>query len=144
MTGNSARRIIDANLNRSREGLRVCEEIARFALKSQTLTKQLKSVRHSISSLAKAHYSKSGSISAARDSEGDVGRASKKPSEMRRSGMLDIFAANCERVKESLRVLEEFSKLTDKGAASSFSRLRFRMYGIEKRVFKRFESLRDD
>ena len=44
-------RIIDANLNRSREGLRVCEEVARFHLSSPQLTRELKSVRHAVNAL---------------------------------------------------------------------------------------------
>ena len=41
-------RILDANSNRSREGLRVCEEVARFVLNSHPLTKDLKRLRHAI------------------------------------------------------------------------------------------------
>jgi len=43
-----------------------------------------------------------------------------------------------ERVKESLRVLEEFSKLIDGGISDRFKRLRFRAYGAEKRLVSRF------
>jgi thiamine-phosphate pyrophosphorylase len=143
MTDRDVRRIIDANLNRSREGLRVCEEIARFSLGSRSLMKELKSVRHAVSAAAREHYALPGAVSCSRDSERDVGRASKSAGEMRRRGMPDIFAANAQRVKESFRVLEEFYKLIDAGMSSRFSRLRFRFYDIEKKAFKRFESLRD-
>ena len=135
-------RIIDANLNRSREGLRVCEEIVRFGLSSPALTKELKSVRHKISEIAKAHYKKMGSLSCARDSLGDIGRASRRPSEMRRSGFGGIFTANAQRAKESLRVLEEFYKLLDKKISARFSRLRFRVYEIERKASGRIEALR--
>jgi thiamine-phosphate pyrophosphorylase len=137
-------RIIDANLNRSREGLRVCEEIVRFGLSSPRLTKELKSVRHRISLIAKAHYKKTGSLSGARDSSGDVGRVSRRPSEMRRSGLADIFTANAQRVKESLRVLEEFYKIFDKKISARFSRLRFRVYEIERSASERIEALRNN
>ena len=137
-------RIIDANLNRSREGLRVCEEVARFGLSSPRLTKELKSVRHAVSLIAKAHYKKRGSLSCARNSSTDVGRVSRKPSEMRRSGFSDIFTANAQRAKESLRVLEEFYKLKDKTISTRFSRLRFRVYEIERKVSKRIETLRNN
>jgi thiamine-phosphate pyrophosphorylase len=143
MRDKDVNRIIDANFNRSREGLRVCEDITRFALRSHALTKELKVVRHKISAAAKAHYGRQGAVSDARDSEKDVGRASKTPGEMTRSDTRDIFAANAERVKESIRVLEEFYKLIDKKKAVSFSRLRFRMYEAERKAFKRFEVLRD-
>ena len=144
MKNNEIYRIIDANLNRSREGLRVCEEVVRFGLSSSALTKELKSVRHSISLVAKNHYKRSGALSSARNSEGDVGRASKKPSEMRRSSLADIFMANAQRVKESLRVLEEFYKIDDKNTSKLFSRLRFRVYEIERKVSTKIEALRNN
>ena len=137
-------RIIDANLNRSREGLRVCEEVVRFGLSSPGLTKELKSVRHAVSRIAKGHYKKTGALSSTRDSFGDVGRISKKPSEMRRSGFGDIFTANAQRAKESLRVLEEFYKLIDKKVSRRFSHLRFRVYEIERKVSARIEALRNN
>lgn len=137
-------RIIDANLNRSREGLRVCEEVVRFGLSSAALTKELKSVRHQISEIAKVHYKKSGALSSARDSKEDVGRTSEKPSEMRRSCLGDIFTANAQRVKESLRVLEEFYKLFDKNTSARFSRLRFRIYEIERKASGKIEALRNN
>ena len=144
MNQNDIYRIIDANLNRSREGLRVCEEIVRFGLSSGALTKELKSVRHAVSLIAKKHYKKTGALSSARNSTGDVGRVSKKPSEMRRSDTGDIFTANVQRVKESLRVLEEFYKLLDKKTSTRFSHLRFQVYEIERKTSKRIEALRNN
>lgn len=135
-------RIVDANFNRSREGLRVCEDITRFFLNSPALTKSLKHIRHSISGIAKIHYAGSGSISESRDSRNDVGRRSKEPAEMKRSSVKDIFSANAERAKESLRVLEEFYKLIDKKQSSRFSRLRYRMYEIEKKAVRSIEAMR--
>lgn len=132
-------RIIDANFNRSREGLRVCEEISRFLLKSPSLTKDLKSVRHGISEIIGDMTDSKKMLSEARDSAQDVGRCSCEATEMRRSGVLDIFSANIERVKESLRVLEEFFKMTDKRSAVKFSELRFRVYDIEKKVVKKLK-----
>jgi thiamine-phosphate pyrophosphorylase len=130
-------RIIDANLNRSREGLRVCEEISRFALESKPLTSRLKSVRHSISAIVKEHAGELGKLAESRDSDGDVLRCSKLESEMKRQGLSDIFAANIERAKESLRVLEEIFKLIDNKSSSKFCNLRFKVYSIEKKALKR-------
>ena len=39
-------RILDANLNRAQEGLRVCEEYVRFALEDPVLSQELKNLRH--------------------------------------------------------------------------------------------------
>ncbi|MDD5422799.1 MAG: thiamine-phosphate pyrophosphorylase [Candidatus Omnitrophota bacterium] len=136
-------RILDANFNRSREGLRVCEEIARFMLGSPSITSELKSARHGISFVMKGLPDGFGKLVESRDPEGDIGRASRYKSEMNRVGPCDIFCANMERVKESLRVLEEFLKLVDKKASGRFSTLRFKVYGIEKKAVKRILALRD-
>ena len=41
-------RIIDANANRLREALRVCEDIARFILSDKRATQEFKSLRHRV------------------------------------------------------------------------------------------------
>ena len=69
--------------------------------------------------------------------EGDILRRSRFESEMKRRGLADIFAANMERVKESLRVLEEIFKLIDGKSSSRFCSLRFKVYAIEKKAMKR-------
>ena len=45
-------RVIDANLNRAKEGLRVCEDTVRFILKDKILTKKIKKLRHDITRIA--------------------------------------------------------------------------------------------
>jgi thiamine-phosphate pyrophosphorylase len=130
-------RILDANLNRAREGLRVCEDVTRFALDSGALSKELKALRHGIASGMRAMPSGIKRLLEARDSEGDVGKSSRRASEMRRAGSADIFMANMQRAKESLRVIEEFSKIIDARLAVRFRRLRFRAYDIEKKAVKK-------
>ena len=126
-------RIVDANLNRSREGLRVCEEIARFILNDAKLTAKFKSLRHSISSSIKKLPGLSKELLACRDSQADVGKA-KVCVRPRRAGYQDVFYANIQRVKESLRVLEEFSKIFDYSVSNNFARLRFKTYELEKKT----------
>ena len=135
-------RIIDANFNRSREGLRVCEEIVRFILNSPQLTKELKSIRHRISALMERPIFGSNRLYESRDVETDVGRRSRFKSEMSRMDSLDIFYANIERVKESIRVLEEFTKLIDAKASVKFAALRYKTYDVEKKFNKKVSSLR--
>ena len=136
---NKVCRIIDANLNRSREGLRVCEDIARFALNSKVITTELKSVRHSISDIAKESVSSLKELPASRDTASDVLRRSRFESEMKRRSLPDIFIANIERVKESLRVMEELYKLINVKSSSKFCGLRFKVYAIEKKALKRLD-----
>lgn len=130
-------RIIDANLNRSREGLRVCEEICRFVFEDRTLTDELKRMRHRITDCILSYPVQLKSIVSARESERDVGKAY-HPLERKRRNWKEISSANIERVKESLRVLEEFSKLIDKKIADRFKKLRFKAYDIEKRLLTKF------
>lgn len=136
-------RLIDANLNRSREGLRVCEDIARFVLNSRQLTAELKSTRHAITGILKQVKGGAKVLSEARDSYGDIGKRSGLGSEFDRRSCADIFSANLERTKESLRVLEEFFKLLDAKAARKFQSLRFKVYGIEKKAFRKIPALRN-
>lgn len=128
-------RIIDANINRLKEGLRVCEEVTRFVLNSYNLTCELKKARHRIDEILKLLPGNSGFYEQ-RKSSTDVGRKI-YINELKRSDYQDIFFANAQRVKESLRVLEEFSKLINKRAALEFKALRYEIYGLEKKVFKK-------
>lgn len=132
---NNISRIIDANLNRVKEGLRVCEEITRFILDNRKFTAQLKASRHRIDSLAGRLYPVAQLLSQ-RKPQADVGRRN-SCGELKRGDYKDIFWANIQRVKESLRVLEEFSKLIDVRAALGFKQLRYKVYAIEKESFKK-------
>lgn len=135
-------RIIDANFNRSREGLRVCEDVTRFAMDDEELTRILRMLRHRISTIASDFENDLGKLSGARDTAGDVNRASRIKGGVTRKSLLDIFSANIERVKESVRVLEELFKLIDPSVSITLSRIRFKLYDIEKRVVQKLMSLR--
>jgi len=133
-------RIIDANFNRAREGLRVCEEVARFLLDSPSLTKDYKSLRHALDAII-------GSLPlsemiASRDSRHDVGKGPTCLENLRRNHA-DILRANLGRVKESLRVLEEFLKLTSVKQSNHVKALRFKVYEIEQRSIKKLETVRN-
>jgi len=138
---NNNHRIIDANLNRVKEGLRVCEEITRFILDHHKFTALFKLYRHEIDDIVKNTYPKQ-KLLKERKSDTDVGREDSHL-ELKRTGCKDIFWANIQRVKESLRVLEEFSKLENKKAALRFKQLRYKVYEIEKKSFKEISALPD-
>jgi thiamine-phosphate pyrophosphorylase len=133
-------RIIDANINRLKEALRVCEEISRFILESRSLSSGLKKIRHGLDRLIRELSQKRRFIDA-RDSRGDIGRGI-SVNEFKRKDYRDILQANLQRAKESLRVLEEFSKLINKNTALRFKTLRYRLYEIEKEAAWRIISLR--
>lgn len=122
-------RVVDANFNRAKEGLRVCEDTARFVRNSKGLARDYKDVRHKLTDAVSGFGFQA--LLAARDIHGDVGRVT-TDSESARVSVNDIFQANSQRVKESLRVLEEFAKLVDIAAAENLKLLRYRVYALEK------------
>ncbi len=140
MNRRSALRILDANFNRAREGLRVCEEVTRFAMNDTSITRQLKTQRHAVSSVLKSLPVLE--LVAARDTRRDVGKAASRL-ERSRSGASGLFTANIERVKEALRVLEEVVKVVRPIASGRLKRIRFAVYAIEKRALPKLEAVCD-
>lgn len=132
-------RIIDANINRAKEGLRVCEEITRFILENYKLTSALKQLRHKISELKQKLPSDTDLVKE-RDSDKDIGK-NITINELKRKDLKDIFFANMQRVKEAIRVLEEFSKLIDTRLSVEFKKSRYRAYEIEKKIAEKLSSL---
>lgn len=135
-------RIIDANLNRVMEGIRVSEDIIRFSSNNETLTVRLKNLRHdvfeAIKELRKEHLEE---LVSSRDIN-DVGIRS-TDSEKTRENLVDLFLANTQRGKESLRVLEEVLKLFDTDLSQKFKTFRFTLYEIEKAAVKEIELIVD-
>ena len=135
-------RIIDANLNRVMEGVRVCEDIVRFSSNNERLTRMLKDLRHkvfeSINDLRKEHLEE---LVLSRNTETDVGTKSNEY-EKNRKDVIDLFLANAQRGKESLRVLEEVLKLLSKDLSQQFKRFRFELYEIEKAAVENLETIR--
>ncbi len=124
-------RIIDANLNRAAEGLRVCEDLFRYFYDQKTLTREHKTLRHKLAD--RARTMRTPAVIKARGIERDVGRGS-IPKEMNRPRVEDILYANSQRVKESLRVLEETAKVRSTDAAEDLKQLRYRFYALEKKA----------
>jgi len=126
-------RIIDANLNRAREGLRVLEEVARFISNDEDVSKQLKGLRHAIVDAALGFGFDREELLGARDSEGDVGRKIQGELESRRTDINEIIASNFARIEEALRVMEEFGKLISAETAQVIKDLRYEVYTLEKK-----------
>jgi thiamine-phosphate pyrophosphorylase len=137
--------MIDANLNRSSEGLRVLEDVARFLLNDAELSQRLRTLRHD---LARETKSLSLGLLSHRDSERDVGHPhSILPGEKKLNikttspqGLLDLVTANAKRVEESLRVVEELAKLPKISSmvnSASFEQTRFALYTLERDLISR-------
>ena len=125
-------RILDVNVNRGREGLRVVEDLVRFVLDDADIAARIKNMRHEVTSLIRQLPLNELEILSARDSEGDVGMNLNCASEDVRVNLAQIATANIRRSQEAMRVLEELSKLYDASVALRFKKLRFQFYGLEK------------
>lgn len=127
-------RILDANFNRAKEGLRVCEDICRYGFDLKKETRQLKDMRHVLTGVIEPLGIKS--LLKARDIGGDIGRVS-TVSEFKRRDLNDVFYANAQRVKESMRVLEEILKLIDGKKAQVLKEWRYKFYAVEQKMLER-------
>jgi len=127
-------RIIDANANRVREGLRVIEEYYRFVLDDEDTTSRLKALLHEVTAAVIA-VADEHRLMTSRDSAEDVGIGSVVESEGQRSSLRAVVAAGFKRVEEGLRVLEEYAKLAaGQQAGERFKTLRFEVYTLEKEI----------
>lgn len=134
MTTVAVLRIIDVNLNRASEGLRVLEEITRFVLNDAGLSQRLKNVRHELVA-GDLDYNKE--LLLARNAAEDVGATLTAPEQREAKEFSVLAVANARRVQESLRVLEEMAKVKGLPVALSsdnFERARFDVYTIEQEI----------
>ncbi len=118
-------RVIDANLNRLKEGVRVIEDIARYVNNDKALASKLKEVRH------QSRIDDLQNLLGSRDSVNDVLRPT-VTSEMNRDSLESIIIANYKRAQESSRVLEEMYKIVDPALSENFKSLRYALYQLEK------------
>lgn len=132
-------RILDANLDRAREGLRVVEEWCRFALDDASLVEECKALRQE---LARWHTPE---LRAARDTPDDVGTDLTHPHEATRSHVQQVLQANLCRVQEALRVLEEYGKVYHPEMGAACKQMRYRIYVLESTlmVYERHQKLQD-
>lgn len=132
-------RILDANLDRAREGLRVIEEWCRFVLDDGSLVEECKALRQEL-----AHWH-TPELRAARDTPGDSGTELTHPDEATRSSVQQVLQANFCRVQEALRVLEEYGKVYHSEMGAACKQMRYRVYTLESilMVYERHQKLKD-
>jgi thiamine-phosphate pyrophosphorylase len=127
-------RLVDANLDRGGEALRFLDDLARFTLNDENLSRRLRDIRHALGGFSARLTMDRLS---ARDVAADVGveaPASGSP------GLAALASANARRAAESLRSLEEAAKLPEMAGrldSDALRRLRFQVYAIEKELVPR-------
>ena len=123
-------RLIDANLDRAREGLRVVEDWCRFGLERDDLVITLKNWRQR---LGRLHHQR---FKNARSAATDRGAGMEHPAQLERQSPDHVVAANCGRVQEALRVLEEFARADDPTLAGEAASIRYQLYDLEVTCLK--------
>ncbi|MCK9614557.1 MAG: thiamine-phosphate pyrophosphorylase [Candidatus Omnitrophica bacterium] len=125
-------RVLDANFNRSKEALRVIEDIFRFVSDNDKLRKKARTLRHSLDEITKNKLFKEAVKS--RNSVYDLGRKI-DALELNRKTSRDILYANLQRAKESVRVLEEFFKIISPSQVKLLKKIRYDIYSLEKKIY---------
>lgn len=125
-----AARIVDVNLNRARESLRVLDDYCRFILDDAFLTGRFKDLRHRLVEASRClpHHLLLG----ARDTRHDIGTTLRGCGEYERASAAGVAAANIKRLQESLRSLEEFGKVMSESFALAVEAIRYEAYTFEK------------
>ncbi|WP_156847023.1 thiamine-phosphate pyrophosphorylase [Campylobacter ureolyticus] len=127
-------RIIDANLNRFKEGIRVVEDIQRYIFDDKELSLKLKNLRH-LGNLKSLELQINCLNS--RDANLDVLKKS-IDLELQRKDLRSVLTANLKRSQESARVLEEIFKLIDLDNSQVFKNARYELYDLEKEILTKF------
>lgn len=130
-------RAIDASADRGMEAVRVIEDIFRFLRDDAEATEELKQFRHEFGNLMK-NFDWSDRLRC-RETENDVGTAISAEGEYHRANLIEIFAANFCRLQESLRSIEEMTKLGRPDLSPFVESLRYRSYVIEKKLYARLK-----
>lgn len=130
-------RIIDANINRISEGIRVLEDISRFEMEDSELTDKLKALRHHVRKNVKTLEPQ---FLLERDSGNDIGlEISERSTLDDKKDISELIPANFKRIQEGLRVIEENLKIAGHYELSKiYEACRFIVYDIEKSFHQAF------
>lgn len=123
-------RMIDANLNRVSEGLRVIEDILRFVYEQPVLQAEIRELKHGVRKGVPANLYMRG-----RNAQDDVGiEVSVATSLDQKNSLQDLITANFKRVQEGLRTIEESLKIIGQYDVSKvYESLRFKAYVLEQK-----------
>ncbi len=132
---NRIAQLIDANLDRAREGLRVMEDWCRFGLKRSDFSIQIKDWRQQLGLHHHSIYRK------ARLTSNDPAMGVSHQLQKVRSTPEAVFIANSSRVQEALRVIEEFTRITDPTLCEIATTIRYETYEIQIKVLNSSEGI---
>ncbi|MBN2332685.1 MAG: thiamine phosphate synthase [Deltaproteobacteria bacterium] len=126
-------RLLDANLNRLREGLRVVEDYCRLVDNNRVFA-QLKDLRHQLQNLFPLALQQR--CLEARQADADIGSSTFSSTEALRPDTRAVAVANLKRGQEAARVIEEYAKSINEPSVSQGAKaLRFSLYTLEQEVW---------
>lgn len=128
---NNSYRIIDANINRMAEGIRVLEDHSRFITENKDINIQLRDIRHKARNILKDLDS---DMLSGRESLSDNGLEISGISKLdNKTTDKELIISNFKRIQEAVRSIEENLKVIDEyGKGKQFEQIRFEVYDIEK------------
>ena len=117
--------IIDANLDRAREGLRVLEDWARFGIGKEDFVIKIKNFRQILGKNHLEIYKNS------RNHIDDQCKGLTHIEQAKKKSPEKIISSNAARVQEALRVIEEFSRDHNQKLSKLASNIRYEVYTLE-------------
>ena len=134
-------RLLDANINRVVEGIRVVEDAARMLLDDTDATVLLKAMRHDLTTVVACDPALDRALLNARSSETDILRDDLGESQVRRPDFATVVRANISRAQEALRAIEEYAKLISPELSATAKHIRFSLYDMEPDLLTRLRFL---
>ena len=130
--------IIDANLDRAREGLRVLEDWARFGLGKEKYVEKIKNFRQILGKNHLEVYKQS------RNFIEDECKGLTHQEQFKRNTPDQIISSNAGRVQEALRVIEEFSRQHNHELSKIAAEIRYEIYNLEIELLRLSKSKRSE
>ena len=131
-------RVLDANLNRAVEGIRVIEDLVRFGSNNREISSRLRELRQQLRESFRPYQTM---LLGSRESRGDVGQKTSSESTVdKRKSPRDIIDANFRRAQEAIRSIEESAKaLNHYSEAKKSETIRFELYTLHQTVLTLFK-----
>jgi thiamine-phosphate pyrophosphorylase len=132
-------RILDVNVNRASEGVRVIEDLFRFYFEDEDITEKCRIMRHT---LRKTMKEIDKTLIESRDARGDIGLAiSQKVKNDSKDSLNQLLISNFKRVQEAVRCIEELLKVLGHYDKSKLMEtIRHQAYSLEKDIYNYLDS----
>lgn len=125
-------RLLDANANRAREGVRTAEDYIRFTCGEHRWAAALKNTRRTITELLNKTALSDALLSSRMVVTDPLRPTSSEPPAPSAESSKLVAQRGLKRAQEALRVLEEYLRAPAPAVSQEFERLRYRLYEVEQ------------